>query len=256
MNNRRHEEEPPENSERWMLTYLDMITLLMIFFVVLYSMSSVNEKKFSALATQFGIVMGGNSVLPNQAIDPSLLSGKEDGVTGDGTGQISAEQPKELSLDEVEKQITDLIEREQIGQYVTGNLDERGVVISMRETLVFELGSAEINENVDEVLGKIANIIANTKNFIRVEGFTDDLPISTWKYKSNWELASQRAVNVVDKLTSMGLDPSRISAMSYGEYRPIVPNTSEENRKRNRRVDIVVINKQYDALEPGLKENQ
>lgn len=254
MPRREQQEEHEANSERWMLTYLDMITLLMIFFVVMYSMSNVNKQKFAALASQLSIAMGSSSILPGQSsatgIDTnSQITPRQTEVPGGTNGQT------EIGLEQVEKEIRALINQEHLGQYVTENLDERGVVISMREALLFEKGSADINQNANEVLGGIAKIISNTNNFIRVEGFTDDLPIHTQKYASNWELASQRAVNVVKRLIGAGLDPSRASAMSYGEYRPVVPNTSEENRKRNRRVDIVVINKQYNGLEPGAKGN-
>ena len=251
---KREEPEEHNNSERWMLTYLDMITLLMVFFVLMYSMSSLDAQKFNALAAQLGIDMGGgNSVLSNQTIDPSMNQQSDPAAVlpqaSDSSGDAIS---TEMSLVQVEKEIKELIKQENLGEFVSENLDERGVVISMREAMLFELGSADINQHASDVLGKITNIIGNTKNFIRVEGSTDDLPIHTAVYASNWELASQRAVNVVAIMINNGLDPSRVSAMSYGEYRPIVPNTSEENRKRNRRVDIVIINQQYSGSEPKI----
>jgi chemotaxis protein MotB len=123
--------------------------------------------------------------------------------------------------------------------------------VSFQDALLFETGSADINAKSLEMLQKLTVIANSVKNYIRVEGSTDDVPISSSKFPSNWELASQRAINVAKALVNFGVTPSRISATSYGEYRPVIKNNTAENRKLNRRVDVVFVNEENNTNEPG-----
>jgi chemotaxis protein MotB len=129
-------------------------------------------------------------------------------------------------------------------------MDERGLVLRFQDSVLFEKSKADILSQTLGALKEIAKILKTTDNPIRIEGHTDDLPINTVKYPSNWELSTTRATNVLRFLIQEGLPGNRLSAVGYGEFRPLVPNDSEENRKKNRRVDLVLIRKDLIVNEP------
>jgi chemotaxis protein MotB len=243
MAKKHREEEHAGNHERWLLTYADLITLLMIFFVVMYSMSQVDKAKFDSVAAQLSIVMGGGSVISAQ--DPGA-----NGILKDMPTPSKSEM--DIAQDKLEEYIVD----NGLGDNAKVYRDERGLIVSLNEGLLFSSGSAELDMDSQIVLAKIANAIKGLPNYVRVEGFTDNVPIKTYKFASNWELASQRAINVSKLIIDNGLVPERLSTVSYGEYRPLFPNDSDEHKKQNRRVDIIVIDKQNDTMEPKAQASQ
>ncbi|MEG6566810.1 flagellar motor protein MotB [Thermoanaerobacterium saccharolyticum] len=238
----RHEEdeEKKENSERWLLTYSDMITLLMIFFIVLYTISTVNSQKFQQIAASLGKTFDGtNYVIGQQSGNSILDSIKTTGTNGTNDNSIASQLDK-------------LIKQYNLQNMVTYKVDERGFVISLNDTLLFDTGSADVKPEQKETLIKIGNILKSMPNYIRVEGYTDNVPINNSQFHSNWELSVIRATNVVEILVNdVKMDPAKISAVGYGEYRPIVPNDSDKNRQLNRRVDIVIMNSGYNKWEPA-----
>ncbi|MDI3519421.1 MULTISPECIES: OmpA/MotB family protein [Caldanaerobacter] len=233
---RLEEDESKPNKDRWVLTYSDMMSLLLVFFVVLYSISTVNATRFAQLAQILSKTLGGTKYVIGEYSGESMVPGN----LGD-----------ENELAKVQEQLNALIEKHNLQKMVTSRIDERGLVISLQDTLLFDLGSAEVRPEEKEVLIKIGSILKDLPNYIRVEGFTDDIPINNQKFASNWELSVIRATNVLKILVNeVGIEPQRISAAGYGEYRPIVPNDSEEHRRLNRRVDIVIMNTEYNKWEP------
>lgn len=234
------------NLERWLLTYSDLITLLMIFFVVMYSLSSINLNKFAQLANSLGLSLGSNYVIGensgNSLIDNSPISSNG--------GKNSNANLKGKNSDGVEQKLLSYIESKHLSSYVTLYSDERGVVISLQEPLLFKLGSADVLPQNRKIIDNISQILKTIPNYIRVEGYTDDIPINNEKYKSNWELSVARATNVIEILVEDGVNPERLIAVGYGQFKPVVPNTSEENRKKNRRVDIVIMKSGYNKWEP------
>ncbi|MGJ7045728.1 OmpA/MotB family protein [Thermoanaerobacterium thermosulfurigenes] len=238
----RHEEDEgkKENSERWLLTYSDMITLLMIFFIVLYTISTVNSQKFQQIAASLGKTFDGtNYVIGQQSGNSILDSIKTTGTNGTNDNSIASQLDK-------------LIKQYNLQNMVTYKVDERGFVISLNDTLLFDTGSADVKPDQKETLIKIGNILKSMPNYIRVEGYTDNVPINNNQFHSNWELSVIRATNVVEILVNdVKMDPAKISAVGYGEYRPIVPNDSDKNRQLNRRVDIVIMNSDYNKWEPA-----
>ncbi len=250
---RQHEEEHESGSERWLLTYADMITLLLALFILLYTMSSIDSGKYQALSKQLGIAFnGGRSIFETGY--PGGGSGNGSG--GDGTGDSPTASAggsiviPEYSQQDIERLVRSLIESNGLSSMANVRMEERGVVVSFQDALLFDSGSADINAKSLDMLKKLTVIANSCKNYIRVEGSTDDVPISG-RFDSNWELASQRAINVAKALASFGVSASRISATSYGEYRPIVANDTAEHRRLNRRVDIVFVNKEHNDDEPG-----
>ncbi|SHE48508.1 chemotaxis protein MotB [Thermoanaerobacter uzonensis DSM 18761] len=219
-----------------MLTYSDMITLLLIFFIVMYTISSINATKFVQIASSL-----------------SKTFTRTDYVIGQYTGKsvVPGNLENKSNLGKVQQQLNAFIKENNLQGMVTSYIDERGLVISLQDTLLFDLGSADVHPNEKDVLMKIGSMLKDLPNHIRVEGFTDNLPIHNSKFDSNWELSVIRATNVVKILVNeVGIEPQRISAVGYGEYRPVVPNDSEEHRRLNRRVDIVIMNTEYNKWEP------
>lgn len=266
---RKHQEEPEkENNERWLLTYSDLITLLMIFFVVMYSMSKVDANKFQAVAESLSIALGGGTPstvdianrpsgpmifdnLPS-ATKPSNATGdlsKEEQQEGqsDGTGDTDVEN---MTIEGIKQKLDKFALDNGIESKLVSSIEERGLVISIQDTLLFDSGSADITPKAKEVLEKIISVLASAPNYIKVEGHTDNLPINTARFPSNWELSVLRATNVLHIMQGE-ISNDRLSATGYGEYRPLVSNDTEDGRARNRRVDLVILRSKYDLTEPG-----
>lgn len=248
---RRHADDVHENHDRWMVSYADFITLLLAFFVVLYSISSVNQTKYEQLSEILeGIFNVENrSVRPVQVgnitkqsertedlamSDPQARSMAIDSSEGYGQSQQSGEL-QEIA-DRFEMDFFQLIKDQQID--VSGN--EEWVEISLNSALLFKSGSAILNESADPVLYDIAVILREYPNAINIEGFTDNVPIGGTQFSSNWELSASRAATVVRMLVEGGLEPSRMAAVGYGEFQPIASNLNEDGRRKNRRVVLVV----------------
>ncbi|PHO06843.1 chemotaxis protein MotB [Thermoanaerobacterium thermosaccharolyticum] len=232
-------DEKKVNNERWLLTYSDMITLLMIFFIVLYTISTVNSQKFQQIAASLGKTFDGTNYVVGQYSGNSILNSIK---TTNNTNTDNA----------IESQLDKLIKQNNLQNMVTYKIDERGFVISLNDTLLFDTGSADVKPDQKATLIKIGNILKAMPNYIRVEGHTDNVPINNSQFHSNWELSVIRATNVVEILVNdVKIDPAKISAVGYGEYRPIVPNDSDKNRQLNRRVDIVIMNSDYNKWEPN-----
>ncbi len=231
---------------RWLLTYSDLITLLMVFFVVMYAMSSIDKKKYQTM-----------SVSLKQALH---VEGAANNLIADRLGQVTMENP--VPSDEQQIRATEDSQFRMIIDNVKSSataeemgsvgfiIDERGLVISFLDTLLFDVGRAELRANALPVLDRVAAAVKESQAIIRVEGHTDNLPIATLQYPSNWELSAARAIMVTRYfITKHTIDPRRLSATGYGEYRPLLPNTTEDNRNKNRRVDIVVLRSAVQALE-------
>lgn len=247
---RRRQTSGKANHERWLLTYSDLITLLMVFFVVMYALSNLNAKKFQAVALSLSHAMGGGgqSVLnePGTSLAP--------GISGSSLiedMQMTMETKEASDLEKIRKELQAYIDENGLNDKVSVNLEDRGVVLSFKDVALFPLGSAELTPDARELINKTGQILKKAPQFIRVEGHTDNLPINTAQFPSNWELSVTRATRVVQELIKeLDFHPDRLSAAGYGEFRPKSPNDSNENRQRNRRVDIVVLKSKYDTSEP------
>ncbi|SFQ96805.1 flagellar motor protein MotB [Desulfoscipio geothermicus] len=242
VNRRRHKKESEGNKERWLITYADMITLLLIFFIVMYTLSKIDAAKFETLAESLAAVFGaGGMVLDSPG--PQV-------ITGTPPEQVQ-DIVEKAQLDNLKKKLENYIQENGLATRVSVTTEERGIVLSFQDNVLFELGSARLTPRAREILDKVAPILADTPNYIRVEGHTDNLPINNARFPSNWELSAARATNVVQELIrEHGFAPQKLSATAYGEYRPRVPNTSPENRQLNRRVDLVILRSKFAEIEP------
>lgn len=238
--------------ERWLVSYADFITLLFAFFVVLYSTAQGDQKKAARLAVaiqeafqQLGVFSAvtdssGQSIAPGSTqLLPKTPSNQVLATTG--TQAQEGEDPI-VDIDqlrrELERQLTKEIDRNEISLRV----EPDGLVISLREVGFFDSGSPKLKQRSLSAFEKVARVLAERKNLIRIEGHTDNLPIHTHEFASNWELSTARATEVIRMLlVDYQFPPRRLSAAGYAEFHPIASNETEVGRQVNRRVDIVVL---------------
>ncbi len=258
--------EEEGNNERWLITYSDLITLLMVFFVLMYSMSQVDIAKYSAVANSLSLVLTGQSMSMMEAPGPSMAEGLSSSDQAAAAAAAAAAMANQAQMEEIEAIITKFIETRDSQISSSGSNDsettrlseqiiiyeqERGLVISFKDALLFGSGSSDLTPVAREIIKEVGKPLVGIPNYIRVEGHTDDLPINTSKFPSNWELSVMRATNVVHVLSeASGISADRLAAIGYGENRPLVINDSDKHRAMNRRVDLVILKKKYDYFEP------
>jgi chemotaxis protein MotB len=234
------------NAERWMVSYADFVTLLFAVFATMYALSVVDAQKFSAMAASLQEAFrDGRAVLPGAGGTIVIAE-----LPGAGAEKNPAEGPAEVGLGEVRSQLQVRLAPALDASIVTIEEDPRGLVISIREAGSFGVGAADLSEAARLILGEIGLALSKVGNHVRIEGHTDNVPIHTERFASNWELSTARATTVVRYLLdSANLPPRRLSAAGYAEYYPRVANASADARSRNRRVDIVVMSPQVRASE-------
>lgn len=226
--------KPPEhvNHERWLVSYADFITLLFAFFVVMFAVSQVDSKRVGRFTEAFSKAVGITVFpLPGEGL---LVGGPS--TTGDPQETAPTQNQLDGLLD-----ILDNLSRSNPqlqGLQVIRRRNE--LVLRLPEGLLFDVGDARLSDTHLGMLKAIAPELRDHAVDVRVEGHTDDRPISTGRYKSNWELSTARAMAVMGVLVSEGMPPERVAVAGYGEFHPVAPNTTEDGRKQNRRVDLVI----------------
>ncbi|GEO26165.1 chemotaxis protein MotB [Alicyclobacillus acidoterrestris] len=241
----------PQNHERWMVTYSDLITLLLVFFIIMFAMSSIDKVKFATLAESLASALHQSNEIPLQGLGKSslLLSGDND--TGDSPPMnvpTPAKTTPTQSSKDNDQQLQDLYQM--ANQYVISHHlqdkvqitnQQRGVQITMKDIALFDTGEAVLKPNAQNLIRGFVPFFKSLPNDIVVEGYTDNQPISTSTYPSNWELSSARAMSVVRFLAADGISADRLSGTGYGQYHNIVPNDTPAHRQQNRRVNIVIL---------------
>lgn len=252
MYKRGKKDERHASMERWLITYSDLITLLLIFFIVLYSLGQLDLEKFRYLSQSLSQAMGGGGAVLISG-GPSVASGK----AGVRPLPSKAEQQELNQLADLKEELASFIKESGLEAKVSVTSEERGVVLSFQEEVLFVIGSAELTPRAKEIILQVTPVLRKAPNYIRVEGHTCDLPIHNTLYPSNWELSAARATTVVREFThNLSFPPQRLAALAYGEYRPKVPNDSEVHRRMNRRIDIVILRSEYQVSEPFLLSNR
>lgn len=265
---RKRKDKKKENqagSPAWMATYSDLMSLLLTFFILLFSMSSVSEERFKDVADSLRVALIGSS-------SDAILDGSGDTIGDDilddygDAGEQEEVEPEEIIGDDpsvdpnyVPEEVVTLydtvngfLEEEGLNADVTLSRDQDGVYIDIQEAILFDSGRAELKTNGQETLGQLANLFTLFDNEIIVEGYTDNVPMNNRQFPSNWELSTGRALSVLRYLSeTYDINPSRLSARGYGEHRPIVPNDSDENRAMNRRVNIVIVHDDREEVSSG-----
>lgn len=244
-----------EHSDRWMVSYADFITLLFAFFVVMYSISSVNKGKYDVFSESLDQALSHNEKVEKvaepiqvgeiptriQPIElPNLVTVSEE------EHQLSEEIMEEKRRlndvsDEFQRALQPFVESQLVGI----KKHDFWVELEMNSELLFASGKAELSSKATPVLQKVAEVVRGVPNVINVEGYTDDVPISTGIYPSNWDLSSARATSVVKELVKNNISPTRLSSVGYGEFHPIADNKDEQGRFKNRRVVLVLMSQAF-----------
>jgi chemotaxis protein MotB len=266
---KKHEEHV--NAEAWAIPYGDLVTLLFALFTVMYAMSSVNEGKFRVLSDSMIAAFHGSP----KSMQPVNIGDKQPGKGGDKPlvgitptalmkikdstrdgnltprtlsitqGADSADLPG--SLIRMERQVQDAMQALIDAKLVTVRRESMWLEIEINTDILFPSGAGEFSPIAEPVLDKLAEVLKPFPNPIRVEGHTDDRPIHTAAFPSNWELSAARAASVVHQFTKQGIDPLRLEIVGFGEFHPRQPNVSPDGRNANRRVAVLVL----EAVAPG-----
>jgi len=259
---RRKKVEEHVNHERWLVSYADFITLLFAFFVVMYSISSVNEGKYRVLSD----TLEGTFSDPKKSNDPIQVGEVSRGKgekTPDHTATDAPNSMIELesievftpppvseetiqTINEISKKLNNTLAEMIENEDVNIKQGEDWLELEMKSNVLFYSGEARLEKSAVPIIGKIADILRTSANPIQVEGFTDNNPINTSRFPSNWELSAARAASVVHLLDRYGLNPDRMSAIGYGEFKPIADNATIAGRQKNRRVVLVVLGSKSD----------
>jgi len=216
LHSRRARFEKSVGEERWLVSYADFITLLFAFFVVMYSISQVSESKYRSLSETL------STAFPSSALDQSEAS--------------------------VENNLADLTQLEQTlteqlsGYPIEGELrlsaNENWLELTLSSEMLFASGAASPNQNASDIFAELSGVLGDIENEVQIVGHTDNVPINNTQFENNWALSSARAVSIVNVLVLQGIDPGRLSATGYGEYRPVDDNATAEGREKNRRVVV------------------
>lgn len=249
MRRRRQPQEDLHNKERWLISYADFITLLFAFFVVMYSVSSVNEGKYKVLSETLTGVFNApqrsidpiavgeqpprSAAAPSDAVIPPAVTEAQRNSEGDAQARTEALQ---AMADQLAIEFDELIEQ----GVVTMETSDRWLELNLPNSLLFGSGDAEPHYDAFDVVQKIARVLRDRDNAVKVEGFTDNQPINTARFPSNWELSTARAAAVVRMLAMEGVEPERLAAVGYGRFQPVARNDTDEGRRRNRRVVLLI----------------
>ncbi len=243
---KRHEEN--ENRERWLVSYADFITLLFAFFVVMYSVSSVNEGKYKVLSETLEGVFSATqkSIVPVQVGQETAAPPRTDQFTiqpfdsSDRTPVgVTAEESRE-QLNQIAEQFFFKLDALISDGLVSINENDDWIEVSLRNSLLFSSGDAVPVDQAFPLIDSIATVLRSRPNAVLVEGFTDNVPIRSTVYPSNWELSAARAAAIVRMLAFAGVAPERLGAVGYGEFQPLARNDTPEGRQRNRRVVLLI----------------
>jgi chemotaxis protein MotB len=229
---KRKEEPEKENSERWLLTYSDMITLLMLFFIVLYSMSTTDTAKYAQLSESLAQVFNGGNwgLMDKQSGSRGILEGVQKPTLKENTAQ----ERKAHLMEDLKRVIR--------GNDIKVTDVADGISLTLFSDLYFGPGKAEISEEGYTALRNLAPALLTLPNNIRIEGSTDSTPVDPHSnVQSNWDLSAQRALTVLKALESYGIPGERLSALALGSTHPQQPNDTPEGRSYNRRVDIIIL---------------
>lgn len=240
-----------DNRERWLLTYSDLMNLLMILFILLYAMSNISEEKYEQLAQSLNHTFGGDSilngsdgVLPGGTVPKNPLASEspedidDDGSQGSTVKTIRSAKDMENLKTDIDK----ILEEYHAGNSIGSSLNDEGLVLFFQDNIFFDSGQDTLKSEMENGLDKIAGLLNKIDNSILVEGYTDNIPIQNSRFSSNWQLSSIRAANVAQYLEDYGkIDSSRLSAIGYGKNHPIASNDTESGRSQNRRINLVIL---------------
>jgi chemotaxis protein MotB len=245
-----------DNHERWLVSYADFVTLLFAFFVVMYSISSVNNTKYASLSEALDNAFSKEQYVEKEitliqigeqptTINPIILENLSTKEV-EKQRQLSEEILKERhQLQMVSEQFEDVLQPYIENDLIEVKRNDFWIELEMNSQVLFLSGEAELSTKAIPVLKKVAEVVSVLPNVINIEGYTDNVPINTVEFPSNWDLSSARATSVVRQFIQNGISPSRLSAIGYGEFHPVADNTNEQGRLKNRRVILVLMSQAF-----------
>lgn len=260
---RKHEEHEEHADESWLIPYADLLTLLLALFIVLFAASSVDVKKFQDMSRAFSIAFNtGSGVLDQSSVitsgkqftskDREHNSSQSEGEGGNAEGEQEQEldqqqlaQKEQQDLENLKQQVDEYIQQNGLSEQLETILNLSELLITIRDNALFDSGKADIKQESRELGTAIANMLAMYPDYeIIVAGHTDNQPISTYEFESNWELSAKRAIRFMNVLLQNDkLDVRKIGSTGYAEFRPVDTNDTAEGRARNRRVEVSIIRK-------------
>lgn len=250
---RKKKPEPPENAERWLLTYSDLITLLMAFFIVMYASSTADKAKMAKVAASISSAFGtsGKSVIGDESAVNLKQNNDLQQASKSGAGSVDvAQKAEESRLKAIKQKVDAYVNKNGMAGQISTALQERGLTIHIVDTTMFDTARDDLLPGAQDRLVEIGKILKTTNNIIRIEGHTDGRPMHSDKFPSNVELSNGRAARVWHVLEEKaGVPRKQMMCAGYADNDPIVPDDSEANMAKNRRVDIVVINSKYASID-------
>lgn len=239
-----------EGAASWTTTFADMTTLLLTFFILLYSFSSLDAEKFKSFLISFqgqGILNWGDK--PLDEVSPTTTPEPTRNLV-ESIDSLLSEPGGAVTTEEVYNLVNNFIAELGLEDEVQAQIDDEGVALLIKDRILFDSGKADLKPEAKEILEPIAKLLGALKHEIWVEGHTDSRPIHTREYPTNWELSTARSSRVIRYFVEeKNLDPKRFVAIGYGEYRPVAPNTTWENMQQNRRVVIIIRTEDLEKVE-------
>lgn len=244
-------DEGHDNAERWLLTYADLITLLLALFIILYAMNQVDSERFDAVAQSLAI--GFNQTSSTSIIDLGTNMNARNPATDSEIKTMKAIKEND-QLRKIKNQIDEKIGKNaKLNGKVYTNLSNNGLMIVIADDILFTSGTASLTKEAANLISLVTPLLLDITNPIKISGHTDNIPIHTAKFSSNWELSSARSNSVLHfMLQHFKLSPTRLSSAGYGEFQPISENTTTNGKAKNRRVEILIERlNENDLLKPS-----
>lgn len=231
-------DEAQEGSPAWVTTFADLVTLLMVFFILLFAMSTIEDEKWKLIKESLKDALG-TEVIPEAGIREGLDVIKstlieEKTIAVDEVGAMVAKE-----VEEIASEVWEFVYKNKLSGQVSVSSDERGAIITVSDTVLFPPGKSRMTYMGKEVIKQVFDLLKQFDYQVKIEGHTDNIAIKTKQFPSNWELSASRAADVARMLVEAGFPPHRLSIEGFAEFRPKVPNDSAKNRGINRRIEIV-----------------
>ena len=230
--------------ETWLIPYADLLTLLLALFIVLFASSQIDAKKLGDMRQVFNAIFSGNIGAMDQS---STIAGNSPNTTNIPNGgaqdpsKIADARNESLQLMQLQKELDKYIQQNNLNEKLTTTLTGDGLMITIGEVALFPSGSAELLPEARKIVGEISKMIVAHPQKITIAGHTDNIPINTREFPSNWDLSTKRSLNFMKLLLQNGkLNPAQFNATGYGEFRPVATNNTAEGRQKNRRVEVFI----------------
>ena len=222
----------------WVITFADMVTLLMVFFILLFAIGTIEQEKWRQLKESLREALGADAIEEmgtRQGLD--VIKTQVDEQTVHAVDEVGAMVNREM--EDIISEVEEFVFKNKLAGEVRVSSDERGAVITISDVVLFPAGSADMTPKGRATLRQVFDVLKQFTYNVKVEGHTDNTPIHTLRFPSNWELSASRAAEVAHMLIDDGYPPERLSVEGFAEFRPKVPNTDPENRAINRRIEVV-----------------